>query len=311
MAGRLITHSGSFHADDLFSFAILSRLFPDHEYLRTRSEDILSNTTPEDIVFDVGMVFSPENRRYDHHMRDAPQREDGVNYSSVGLVWRFHGHDYLRLTLGDDVPVETINRIWKKMDLDLVYFLDCADTGFDPSPTMSSRLPISFSLMIETFNPASDEERPDYDSAFLDASSICRTFFDRKIEHLYAYERGRSIVLEALENSKDPRVLELSSNVDWSGHLLDLGNDSVLFAIYPAHGNWYCSAAKVSKDSWDNRLDLPLAWGGLRDEALAAVCGTPDAVFCHDKLFVCVAKSREGIMDMVTKTLEYAPRPSL
>lgn len=309
--GRLITHSGSFHADDVFSFVILKTLFPNHVLLRTRDEAVFQNAKPEDIVFDVGMRYSPTERRYDHHMRSSPLRENGFPYSSVGLVWKFHGRDYLRSLMGAEASDEIIDRIWKKMDDEIIFNLDCGDTGFDPSPTMSSRLSISISVLLEVFNPVSDEPSPDYDAAFMKAAQYWEEVLVRKVEHLHAYERARGVVLSALAQSSDPRILELPTSVEWMGHLFEMGNDTVLYAVYPAHGSWYCSAAKVGPGSWDNRQDLPSTWGGLRYEALAHICGTPDAVFCHDKLFVCVAESREGIMDMVAKALQNVPQPKL
>ncbi len=310
MSGILITHSGSFHADDLFSYVILKRLFPDHALLRTRDEAVFRNSTRDDIIFDVGMQYSPEYRRYDHHMRDAPRRENGFPYSACGLVWKFHGRDYLRSTFNEPVSEETIDRLWLKVDRSFIFYLDCADNGVDPSAEMSSRLPTSISMLIENLAPVSDDVAADFDEAFIRAADLCETLLIRKIEHQKAYERGREVVLEALKTSADPRILELPISIDWTGHIFEMGNEDVLFAVYPSQGAWNCSAAKTRPGSWDNRFDLPSEWGGLRNEALAAVSGVADAVFCHDKLFICVAGSREGIMEMVQKALEHKPGPN-
>ena len=60
---RAATHDGSFHADDVFCWTLLSRLFPDAVLDRTRDENRIESA---DLVFDVGMVFDPSNRRFDH-----------------------------------------------------------------------------------------------------------------------------------------------------------------------------------------------------------------------------------------------------
>jgi uncharacterized UPF0160 family protein len=86
--------------------------------------------------------------------------------------------------------------------------------------------------------------------------------------------------------------------------------DDVLYAIYPAHNNWNCSAAKVAEDSFVTKTPFPAEWAGLRNGDLAAVTGVPDAVFCHTGLFVCVAKSLEGITELAQQALNYDVRPS-
>jgi uncharacterized UPF0160 family protein len=47
--------------------------------------------------------------------------------------------------------------------------------------------------------------------------------------------------------------------------------------------------------SFENRRDLPAAWAGLEGDDLVAVTGVADALFCHAKRFLVVARTREGI----------------
>ena len=54
------THSGKFHADDVFSSALLLYLNPEITILR-------GNKVPED--FD-GIIFDIGRGRYDHHQKD-------------------------------------------------------------------------------------------------------------------------------------------------------------------------------------------------------------------------------------------------
>ena len=62
----LITHSGSFHYDELLATAFLMELFDDVILLRTRDPKIIKTGT---IVYDVGFEFDPANKRFDHHMK--------------------------------------------------------------------------------------------------------------------------------------------------------------------------------------------------------------------------------------------------
>jgi uncharacterized UPF0160 family protein len=306
---RLITHSGSFHADDLFSYVVLSGLFPSARLLRTRDDAVLNHTRPDDIVFDVGMKFSAEERRYDHHQREKPSRPDGAPYSALGLIWKHHGRDYLKANVAfEDEGV--VERVWKRIDQDFIFFIDCADNGVYPKGVTPEATTTSISLMIEHFNPVFDDANPDYDKAFKDAAGICRKFLDARIKTEASYERARKVVLASIEEADDPRMIELPRSLDWNGHVFDLGNADILYAVYPAHGNWYCSAAKTAPGSFENRKSLPKEWAGLRGDDLAKVSNVSDAVFCHEKLFVCVAESRDGILDMVRQALDFEMTPS-
>ncbi|TLX16856.1 MYG1 family protein [Rhizobium sp. MHM7A] len=306
---RLITHSGSFHADDLFSYVVLSGLFPGARLVRTRDDAVLTQTQADDIVFDVGMKFSAEERRYDHHQRDKPSRPDGAPYSALGLIWKHHGHDYLKANVAFE-DKGAVERIWDRIDKDFIYFIDCADNGVYPEGVTRKGTTTSISLMIEHFNPVFDDTDADYDRAFKDAAGVCRKFLDARIKTEAAYERARKVVLAAIEETSDPRVIELPRSLDWNGHVFDIGNQDVLYAIYPAHGNWYCSAAKAEIGSFENRKSLPEEWAGLRGAELVKATNVDDAVFCHEKLFVCVAESREGILDMMRQALDYGLSPT-
>lgn len=69
------THSGKFHADDVFSSALLLYLNPEITILR-------GNKVPED--FD-GIIFDIGRGRYDHHQKDSRIRENGIPYAAFGF----------------------------------------------------------------------------------------------------------------------------------------------------------------------------------------------------------------------------------
>ena len=79
------THSGKFHADDVFSSALLLYLNPEITILR-------GNKVPED--FD-GIIFDIGRGRYDHHQKDSRIRENGIPYAAFGLLWEELGTEIL------------------------------------------------------------------------------------------------------------------------------------------------------------------------------------------------------------------------
>jgi uncharacterized UPF0160 family protein len=60
----LVTHSGSFHQDELFAIATLMLVFDDISVKRSREEKDIAEA---DFVVDVGGVFDPIKNRFDHH----------------------------------------------------------------------------------------------------------------------------------------------------------------------------------------------------------------------------------------------------
>jgi uncharacterized UPF0160 family protein len=300
---RLVTHSGSFHADDVFSFVVLSRLFPHAKLLRTRDESIFQNAGLGDIVFDVGMIYDPMTKRYDHHQKDKPTRDGEHPYSSIGLVWKDFGIDYLRSSVFDDE--KGLQRIWDYIDQSFIFPIDCADNGKVPTVGPVDSGPLSLPLQLENFNPVFDDPDPDYDGAFLRAARFAGAILENKIMHTAAYYRQRPIVEQALAETDDLRVITLSKSCNWEAHLREMGVDEVLFAIYPAHGNWNCSAAKISEESFENKKSFPEDWAGLRNDELAKATGVPDAIFCHTGLFVCVAGSLEGVSELARQAITY------
>lgn len=70
---KAFTHGGKFHADDVFSAALLLYLNPEIQISR-------GNQVPED--FD-GIVFDIGRGAYDHHQKDSRIRENGVPYAGL------------------------------------------------------------------------------------------------------------------------------------------------------------------------------------------------------------------------------------
>src|SRR5215210_2459062 len=145
---KVVTHDGPFHADDVFAYAVLRAAFSKVQLVRSRDPDIIASA---DLVFDVGGVYDPAARRYDHHMRERPLRPDGTPYSSVGLIWRDFGRAALPALLGTAaLDRESADAIWWDIDTGLVLAMDQADNGIAPAG------PGHLAAIVEAFNPVWD-----------------------------------------------------------------------------------------------------------------------------------------------------------
>src|SRR5450756_919873 len=72
-----MTHGGKFHADDVFSAALLKMIYPGIHIIRAFEVPYGF----DGIVFDIGFG------KFDHHQKDARIRENGVPYAAFGLLW--------------------------------------------------------------------------------------------------------------------------------------------------------------------------------------------------------------------------------
>ncbi len=282
---KVATHNGTFHADDVFAFAILRAASGGQvELARSRDRQAWDAAA---VVFDVGGVYDRDARRYDHHMRDKPLRPNGEPFSSAGLVWR----DFGEATAGRMLPeasAEDITRVVEMVDAGLVRDIDLMDNGA-MMPT-----PGHFSTVIEAFNATFVEDGRDETAAFLQAADIAALVLERACARAYASVRAQATVAAAARRAEDSRIIVLDSRVPWEDAVYDLGLSEALYVIRPAGAAWTCSAVPPERGSFAQRHPLPEAWGGLRDEAFAGLTGVPDATFCHPALFVCGARSREG-----------------
>lgn len=310
LAGRpiLATHGGSFHLDDCFAYVVLRLALGlraagpegDHRLLRTRDAAAIEGA---DLVWDVGAIHDPAAGRYDHHQRGAPVREDGLPYSAAGLVWRRYGEAAVRAVLGAEAAMAAAIAV--SLDRSMVRRIDAIDNGVgEPGDALC------LSAVVEDLNPAWDSadsgDRGAEDAAFLAAAGLVEAALRRRIAALRAEAAAVAVVTAAHAGSADPRILELDRKLPWedAAHAAGL---PVLYAVYPVpNGNWMVDAMPAEPGAFAQRLPLPAAWAGLRDEALAAVSGVPDAVFVHARQFVGAARSREGAMAMARRAIALA-----
>jgi len=295
-----ITHDGTFHADDVLAYVVLSHAYangPNGDGLvRTRQEGWF-RSSGDLFVFDVGGVYDPGARRYDHHMNDRPRREDGSYFSSVGLVWRHHGMDFLR-RLHPGVDDGVLSRVWARLDMGLIRAVDDLDNG------IGEVRPDLFARIIAAFNPQWDSEAT-FDSCFLEAAAVASKTLLAIVKGELASERATEIVRRAIEESLAPSVVVLPA---WtpSEHVVVREAPTALYVVFPKDGLWYCRAVPDESGSFRNRMPFPRQWAGLRGEVSANVSGISDAEFCHPSLFICGARSREGALGLAMESKRIA-----
>nr|WP_314091228.1 MYG1 family protein [uncultured Shinella sp.] len=302
----LVTHSGGFHADELLSSVILTRLFPAARIVRSRAPDWIT-PAGDRIIYDVGGAFDPAAGIFDHHQRGAPLRDDGQPFSSFGLVWRQFGRDYLNAV---GVPADDIEALHASFDLDFVLPVDLMDNGALNPSAAGALAKLTLPVLLETLKPVFDDKEPGADDrAFHEALAIARGFVEASIRQAAAKLRAESIVLRAIAAAGDGRVLELPMGMPFRPAIVKAGADHLLFVVHPRDTDWCLTGIRRASDGFELRADLPAAWAGLTGENLAAVCGVAGATFCHNGRFIAAATTREAALEMARIAVAHALAP--
>lgn len=291
---QLVTHSGGFHADELLSSVILTRLFPTAELIRTRDKAWITPAADR-IIYDVGGGFDPTAQIFDHHQRPNPLREDGQPYSSFGLIWAHYGRDYLRAM---QVPDHDIDAIWASFDRGFVLPVDLVDNGaVSPSEAGPLFAGLTLPVLLESLKTVFDDNEAGADDrAFQAALPVARAFVEAQVKRKAAKLRAETMVMAAIEAAGQGRVLELPMGMPFRAGIDKAGADHLLFAVSPRGDDWTLSTIRVGDDSFENRADLPAAWAGLTDKALEAASGVVGSKFCHNGRFIAVASSRDAVL---------------
>lgn len=315
----IATHSGSFHADDVFGVGVLMGVFPAHTLVRTRNAERIAEA---DFAVDVGGVWDATTGRFDHHQRSfngaRPVRvvdgaaKPGVGYASAGLVWAAYGAQYVQALAQQNawaLDAAAVAGIVQSIDQSLVQYLDIVDTGQgDVAPGLfglSSLLAQLNTNWMEEAGLSADAKAQLQFTRFVDAVSITRQFLDRAIVKQVSQIRSADIVRNA-PRLLGGRVLHLQEGgMPWTRVVVD-EMPEVLLVVYPdSDGNQFqIKTVPVDVGSFRSRRDLPASWAGLRDQELAAVSGVADSVFCHMNLFIGGARSLDGALKLAEKALQ-------
>ena len=265
-------HNGIFHCDDVTACAILDLLLeniyanlplkPSFKVkkvaiVRTRNPEILKKCS---VCVDIG------GGELDHHSGGNKQREDGVSYSSAGLVWKKHGNFLIKLLNPNFGPSRT-NIRFDRIDKEVIRFIDADDNGqlierelHNIGKTEEADIPdnkkyyTSFDFdFITLFNPSWHEEKPNFNDGFIRAFEVTIRTFNNCLNSIVLEEKikdeNESISLEEQEQfikdtaikyqksllnnfSKEPNVMKIyEDNEDIMKALSEINNEQLTTAV--------------------------------------------------------------------------------
>lgn len=293
----LITHNGSFHADDLFATAVLSILNNGNiKIIRTRDPKIFEKG---DYVYDVGGENDPERNKFDHHQRGGGGvRENGIPYSSFGLVWKKFGE---QICGGREIR--------DKIDAKIVQPIDASDNGVDLSkPIFKDIFYYTVEAIFLSEVPTWKESNENIDKIFKKQVKKIIELLKREIKIAQDDIEGIKMILKLFGESDDKRVI--ISNTDFPRYLFQdtlCRLEEPLYLVYPSsHGDvWKVEAIKKSPETMESRKLFPESWRGIMENSgkLKEITGVSDAQFCHASGFFLTVGSKEGAIKLAEKAL--------
>jgi len=284
---KILTHGGTFHADEVFATAwlIYSINLDSSKVERTFriSEEDLND--PNVLVYDIGGKDHAANNNFDHHMKGGVMRASGIPFSSFGLVF-------------DAFPMKGMTEFVEEIIRHkIVYPIDIIDNGVGEKGELPE---YSLSQVVSSFNSLDGKNN---DLCFGEAVRFAIDLLNREIALAKKQERDISGVLnsEIIEG----KILVMDEcYAGWQKTVLNEFSENMLYAIYPGlRGGYMIQCVPAEEGSFVTRKPFPIELAGLRDAELQEKCGVKDAMFIHPGRFIGGAESVAGCLAMARLAL--------
>lgn len=298
-----ITHRGCFHADEIFATVILILIFTKVILARIASIIELPKILPlHPIIYDIGHGV------FDHHQPHGNgHRENGIKYSSFGLIWKSFGvrvlHEHYNCSYSDAILLADM------IDKEFVQGIDASDNG--QIPKCGLPVPImGISSMIASFYPTWDEVSLEVENkCFLQALEFAYTIFDNIVRANISKLKAKSVVEKAIQSSYK-NILILPKYVPWKDWLLTSTQPKakdILYVVCPSNRDNGYSIIAVPKRIGSNNVKKPFpdSWAGLTGNALVNKTHVQCASFCHSARFLATAETFGAAMRMARLAIQY------
>jgi len=265
-----MTHGGKFHADDVFSAALL-------KLLNSKIQIIRAFKVPEEYT---GIVFDIGYGEFDHHQKSSEIRKNGVPYAAFGLLWRQFGKSLIE-SLG--CPLERAEKETLHFDEVFVQALDEDDnTGCGNS----------LARAIDSFNSSWDSEESS-DQCFEEAVYFATVILKKQFNRMLSVHRARTLVEAALVDSQDTIVV-LPRFAPWKEVLVPSDAE---FVVYPSQRGGYSAQVIPSvADKNDAKCYFPEEWAGMEEAEIQKISGITTLTFCHKGRFLISADCLDDVI---------------
>lgn len=156
----MITHAGSYHADDVLATILINVLINDDQDPFDMGNQFIYPTRCTGVPDNYqGFVYDIGGGKFDHHQPDAARRINGHKYSAIGLIWKAFGGGYVQKVLGTKESkivtstFRSIDRYFQYIDLTDNVGLGEAFNNISASITAMSQCGVPFETTVNTCAP--------------------------------------------------------------------------------------------------------------------------------------------------------------
>ena len=215
-----ITHSGKFHVDDVMSTIFLSKII--EKVILLRVATIGNENLKNKIVYDIGLG------EFDHHQKNRNgRRENGIYYSSIGLLWNKFGKKYL-----EKLKVKNVNKTFEYIDNELIQYIDATDNM--QIEYLENKISPDF---IKLCNPQWNENISE-DRAFINALKLADGFWNVYIKHAIAEVEAIEIILDKIDKCKEC-YLVFDKEMPYRKAVKLVSNNKVKYMIFKSRREGY------------------------------------------------------------------------
>ncbi len=233
-----ITHSGRFHVDDVISTIFLSKVIDN--VILSRVPTIGNMNVEDKIVYDIGLG------EFDHHQKNRNgKRENGIYYSSIGLLWKKIGKEYLK-----KLGVKNIDKTFEYMDKELIQYIDAADNM--QIEYVENKISPDF---IKLCNPQWNENISE-DEAFINALKLADGFWDVYIKNAIAEVEGIEVILEKIAKCKKCYLI-FDREMPYRKAIQLSGDNKIKYIIFKSRREGY--EVRIVKDVCKFKDEIVLA----------------------------------------------------
>ncbi|KAM0681184.1 hypothetical protein GINT2_000378 [Glugoides intestinalis] len=305
MSLKLVTHDKTFHYDEVLATAILMKLYPDTELIRTRKVEEINSG---DIVYDVGGVFDPSNNRYDHHQAsftDTFSENYNIKLSAAGLIFKYYHKQLFAMydfTENSIIFEEIKEKIYKEFFLPA----DAIDNGYDC--VIGSIKTRNVADVVQGFNVYSDrnDSSKEETKRFMEALSFVSKDLENYLnsvlkDYVVCYEK---LLLELKDFKEDFFYTEMKVSMDLIYDIDKKFEKNLKFVIVKNGADFRILTLPTEKGKFHIKYPLHVDWRGYSGNELEKISGIEGCIFVHATGFTGGNKTLEGAMEMCKRSLK-------
>jgi uncharacterized UPF0160 family protein len=296
---NLLTHSGLFHADDIFATALLTLYFKNKEpktKLKYKRSIEQKDIDKADIVYDIGRIHNPKKLRFDHHQNDSGLvRKNGIPYAAFGLVFRHFGLELISM-ISDNKNKKFVQECFDGVEKKLVLHIDAMDNGVLTYKQIIDDVDV---LTIDNYfriarSIVKSKGPKEMDKKFFELVKLSESIIENIILYAIKTLKEKEVAIKFYKKAKDKRVIVCDVFFNFKKF------PEPLITVYPdLRGNWSAKVVEKDGELYNARIYFPESWRGLDDGELEKVTGIEGSTFCHKSGFLAVNKTKEGVLKMV------------